>query len=93
MKTYDELLQERQQLEQQLQEARKREVNDAIAEARTLIAKYDLKPNDLFSPRRGGSRTFSSEAKYRDPVSGKTWTGRGKPPMWIVGQDRAKFAI
>jgi len=24
-------------------------------------------------------------AKYRDPKSGKTWTGRGKPPAWIAG--------
>lgn len=23
--------------------------------------------------------------KYRDPKSQKTWTGRGKPPLWIVG--------
>ena len=22
--------------------------------------------------------------KFRDPASGKTWTGRGKPPAWIV---------
>jgi len=93
MKTYEELLQERQQIEQQLQEARKREVNDAIAEARALVTKYDLKPNEVFPPRRGGARVISSEAKYRDPATGKTWTGRGKPPMWIVGQDRVKFAI
>ena len=32
--------------------------------------------------------------KYRDPVSGKTWTGRGKPPNWIVGvSDRSAFLI
>jgi len=23
--------------------------------------------------------------KYRDPKTQKTWTGRGKPPLWIVG--------
>jgi hypothetical protein len=33
-------------------------------------------------------------AKYRDPKSGKTWTGRGKPPLWIVGvKDRTPFLI
>ena len=32
--------------------------------------------------------------KYRDPASGKTWTGRGKPPNWIVGAtDRTAFLI
>lgn len=29
--------------------------------------------------------------KYRDPVSGNTWTGRGKAPKWIDGQDRTPF--
>jgi DNA-binding protein H-NS len=23
------------------------------------------------------------DAKYKDPVSGKTWTGRGKLPVWM----------
>jgi DNA-binding protein H-NS len=33
-------------------------------------------------------------AKYRDPKTGKTWTGRGKPPLWIVGvKDRTPFLI
>jgi DNA-binding protein H-NS len=28
-----------------------------------------------------------------DPYSGKTWTGRGKPPAWIAGRNREKFLI
>lgn len=31
-------------------------------------------------------------AKYKDPQSGKTWTGRGRPPAWLVGE-RDKYAI
>jgi len=31
--------------------------------------------------------------KYRDPATGKTWTGRGKAPKWIDGKDRSKFLI
>lgn len=31
--------------------------------------------------------------KYIDPVSGNTWTGRGKAPKWIDGKDRALFLI
>ena len=31
--------------------------------------------------------------KYIDPVSGNTWTGRGKAPKWIDGKDRAPFLI
>jgi DNA-binding protein H-NS len=31
---------------------------------------------------------------YQDPASGKTWTGRGKPPAWIAGaSDRSAFLM
>ena len=32
-------------------------------------------------------------AKYRDPTTGKTWTGRGVAPKWIAGKDRDAFRI
>lgn len=31
-------------------------------------------------------------AKYRDPESGKTWSGRGRVPAWLAGE-REKYAI
>ncbi|KAA1014408.1 H-NS histone family protein [Paraburkholderia panacisoli] len=31
--------------------------------------------------------------KYRDPRTGKTWNGRGRPPRWIEGEDRRPFLI
>ncbi|MGE8454289.1 MAG: H-NS family nucleoid-associated regulatory protein [Pseudomonadales bacterium] len=31
--------------------------------------------------------------KYRDPATGATWTGRGKPPNWINGKVRESFLI
>ena len=49
--------------------------------------------------RRGsGKATTKGEAKYRDPDSGQTWTGKGRPPAWIraadeAGRPRSDFAI
>ena len=31
--------------------------------------------------------------KYRDSATGQTWTGRGKAPKWIDGQDRTQYLI
>ncbi|MGF6767902.1 DNA-binding protein H-NS [Paraburkholderia sp. GAS199] len=32
--------------------------------------------------------------KYRDPVSGATWSGHARPPAWIKdAKDRSKFLI
>jgi DNA-binding protein H-NS len=33
-----------------------------------------------------------TQPKYQNPVDGKTWTGHGRPPLWIVG-NRAAFLI
>jgi len=33
-------------------------------------------------------------AKYRDPNSGATWSGRGRPPVWMASaKDRSRFLI
>ncbi|WP_415867691.1 H-NS family nucleoid-associated regulatory protein [Burkholderia ubonensis] len=38
-------------------------------------------------------RRAPAVAKYRDPASGAVWSGRGRTPRWIAGQDREKFLI
>lgn len=40
--------------------------------------------------KRKGSK---AKPKYRDPMTGKTWSGRGKTPVWIRGKDFSKFLI
>jgi DNA-binding protein H-NS len=37
-------------------------------------------------------------AKYRDPETGETWSGRGRPPRWLAakeaeGKRREEFAV
>jgi DNA-binding protein H-NS len=35
-----------------------------------------------------------SEAKYRDPKTGATWTGHGRAPAWIASaKDRSKYLV
>ena len=75
-----------------------------ISRIKEAIKAYDLTAADL--GLSGGAATRASKsaaptapsgvgvAKYRDPASGKTWTGRGKPPLWIQGaKDRSAFLI
>jgi DNA-binding protein H-NS len=41
-----------------------------------------------------GQPKGSQPAKYRDPKSGATWSGRGPAPAWLAGaKDRSKFLI
>ncbi|MDR5741256.1 MULTISPECIES: H-NS family nucleoid-associated regulatory protein [unclassified Caballeronia] len=47
------------------------------------------------APAKAGNYVRGPQpAKYRDPKSGATWSGRGKAPAWLAGaKDRNKFLI
>lgn len=86
-----QLLQAREELDRKIAEARKQAKADAIARVRAIVAEFDLSARDVFATRKGAANP--GEPKYCDPVSGKVWTGRGKPPNWIQGKDRSQFLI
>ena len=95
--SYKELLQQREVLERAIVEARQNEISSAVAKVRELVAEYGLTAQDIFPGRgvkTGAAKTASKvAAKYRDPATGQTWTGRGKAPKWIEGKDRTPFVI
>ena len=96
MSSYKELIQQREALEKQIAEARQNETAKAVAQVQALIRDFDLTQQDIFpsAKARGAKRSTGKVApKYRNPVTGDTWTGRGKPPKWIQDQDRSAFAI
>ncbi|SAK98289.1 histone family protein nucleoid-structuring protein H-NS [Caballeronia temeraria] len=46
------------------------------------------------APVRKVNATGALPAKYRDPKSGATWSGRGPSPKWLASaKDRTKFLI
>lgn len=95
--SYKELLQKREALELEIAQARQNEISSAVTRVRELVAEYGLTVQDVFPGR--AAKVASSKpvskvaAKYRDPATGQTWTGRGKAPKWIEGQDRSLFVI
>lgn len=96
MANLKELLLQQKELAVQIEAARKREIADAVQQARALVAEHGLTVEDVFPNRRGRKAAGGGAKvapKYRDPATGTTWTGRGKPPRWIEGKDRAAFAI
>lgn len=95
MTSYKELLKQREALEQQINEARRQELASAISQVRALVAEFGLTQQDVFPAARARSASSGTKVapKYRDPVTGQTWTGRGKAPKWIQNQNREQFAI
>ncbi|QQC62792.1 H-NS histone family protein [Paraburkholderia ginsengisoli] len=99
MSSYKELLAQREKLEKQIEEAKSREYAEVLNEIKQKMADYGISLTELGGGRapKGGAKAARPRAgvapKYRDPDSGSTWSGRGKPPRWIAGLDREKFLI
>lgn len=94
MTTVAQLLAQKAALEAQIEAARKAENSEAIAKVKALIAEHGLTQQDVFGGAKRGRKTSGSVApKYKDPISGATWSGRGKAPKWIEGKDRGQFAL
>lgn len=105
--TYVGTMQEIARLQAVAEQLRKNEIPGVIARIREAIDAYGFTVSDLWpsvgaspsAPRRQAVVAKPLGAaigvpKYRDPKSGKTWTGRGKPPAWIAGaKDREAFAL
>ena len=92
MKTYASIQAEITKLQKEAQALRHAEVTKVIAGIKAAITTYGLTAQDLgLNGRRaarakanGKKATTVGVARYRDPKTGKTWTGRGKPPAWIA---------
>ncbi|MFC4424042.1 H-NS histone family protein [Cupriavidus pampae] len=99
MATYKELLAQRNLLDDQIAAVRAEEVGGAIARIQELMVQYGLTTDDIIVKRRGrkpGSKTLKPSAPtaaFQDPKTGKTWSGRGRAPSWIVGKNRERFRI
>ncbi|MDW3683013.1 H-NS histone family protein [Cupriavidus sp. CV2] len=104
MVTYKQLLAEKEKLEAQLTEVRQTEVAGVIEKIQSLMTEYELTVDDLVPKRRRGRPAAGAKekaapkaktalpAKYMDPKTGATWTGRGRAPAWL-GKNRDKFLI
>lgn len=81
----DTLLEQRNALNKQIEEAKKAARRDAMKTIKELMVKYDLTVDDLSRinvcvSTRSGTKV---PPKWQDPVTGATWSGRGKTPKWF----------
>jgi DNA-binding protein H-NS len=96
MSTYQALQVQIANLQEQAEQARKKELASVINEIKHKIALYNLASEDLGFPvvrRIKNGKKAPLPPKYRDPRTDQTWSGRGKPPKWIAGKNREKFLI
>ncbi|RKT10560.1 DNA-binding protein H-NS [Paraburkholderia sp. RAU2J] len=92
MARYKELLAEKEQLERLIAEARQQEVASALEKVRETVAEFGFTPEQVFGKRRKDAGRAVA-AKFRNPETGETWSGRGRAPRWLKDQDVERFRI
>jgi DNA-binding protein H-NS len=87
---YEEIQAQIADLQAQAEVFKREEKQQAIDAARAMIVSYGITARDLgldkppklkAGPKPGGK----IPPKYRDPLSGALWSGRGKTPKWFNG--------
>ncbi len=88
MATLQELLDQKSAVEREITKARQESRARAIATIHSVMTENGLTLQDLAkaphpkAAREGTRRPVA--AKYRDPVTGSTWSGRGLKPKWLT---------
>ena len=95
--TLEQLLAERETLDQRIKELQSEARKEAITKVLSLIDRHALKAQDLFTSGSASKTRKNSgtkvPAKYRDPETGNEWSGRGIPPVWLRGKDKKDYLI
>ncbi len=100
MTDLQKLLEQKAELEKQIDTARRQARADAIAQVRSLMAEHGLTPADLSAKASAAGKdgTRKAAVKFRDKATGDTWTGRGLQPKWLkaalaAGRKLEDFAV
>ncbi|WP_063552345.1 H-NS family nucleoid-associated regulatory protein [Burkholderia territorii] len=94
MKTYSELLEQLDRLRKEIDIAREHEARRIAQRVIELLEENGVDVHQLSARRPQGSRRgVRPKPKYWNPDTGATWSGRGRRPRWLVGDDLDRFLI
>ncbi|MBO7776751.1 H-NS histone family protein [Burkholderia pseudomallei] len=97
MATYEELKAQLDALNKEAEVAREREISAVLSEIREAVLRYEIRPDQIFPQwtrlRSPDKRRGPLPPKYRNPMTGETWSGRGRCPKWMAGLPRDEFLV
>lgn len=92
MLIYKSFMEKKALLEEQLDRERLAIAATVLLEIRCCVEEFGFSEKEVF-PARSGVSTKKRRAKYFNPKTGQTWSGAGREPAWLRGQDRTRFLI
>ena len=97
MATYKELKAQAEVLMQQAEAARRAEIAAVVAEIQARMKEFGITLADLGGTKKAKARGAVA-AKYRNPATGDSWSGRGRAPRWLAdalakGRKKDEFLV
>ncbi len=96
MSTYKELKAQAEALLKQAEAARRAEIASVVADIQARMKEYGISLNDLKGGATKTKARAAVAAKYRNPATGESWSGRGRAPKWLaeeLAKGRSKDAF
>jgi DNA-binding protein H-NS len=98
MATYKELKAQAEALLQQAEAARRAEIATVVADIQARMKEYGITLADLKGGAIKAKARGAVAAKYRNPSTGESWSGRGRAPKWLAdalakGRARDEFLV
>jgi DNA-binding protein H-NS len=102
MASLQQLLDQKAELERQIESTRRQERTEAVSKVRALMAEHGLSLSDLSAkaaaPKASNGSGGKVAAKYRNSATGEAWSGRGLQPKWLkaalaAGRKIEEFAV
>lgn len=86
MATYKELQEQISKLQNEAASVLKAEREQAISGIIEQMSLFGISVDDLkIKGAKNKKSNLPVDAKFKDPATGKTWSGRGRQPTWIKG--------
>jgi DNA-binding protein H-NS len=86
MSTYKELKAQAEALMKQAEAARRAEVASVVTEIQARMKEFGITLDDLKGGAKKAKARTAVAAKYHNPATGESWSGRGRSPRWMVGE-------
>jgi len=94
MPTYQDYQQQIVELKHLAEAARDRELAEAKTKIFAIMEEFDITLADLKTSQVAPRKAHPpAPVKYRNTLTGDTWSGRGRTPRWLEGQQKEQFLV
>jgi DNA-binding protein H-NS len=91
MNSYNAIQKQIAELQKQAEAARIQEIDGALSQIKALMQEYGIGIQDLASKQKKKSVKKGAVGVQFQDGKGNTWSGRGRMPSWLKGQDKEQF--